>query len=105
MRTPEQIKTHIKTTVAEQLPRVTSEGVRDWITARLIEPYLLRLSENSEGTRFAEFWMVTDHKDGKHYRIAYAPDDDRFGIVTSLTSGVEWYMGNYGTFKEAVENM
>jgi hypothetical protein len=28
-----------------------------------------------------------------------------FGIVTALESGVEWYMGNYGIFIEAVDAM
>ena len=105
MRTSDQIKAYIKATVADELPQVTLAGVREWITERLSDPYILRLSENSEKTKLREFWIVTDHKGGKHYRIAYDANDDSFSIVTSLASGVDWYMGNYGSFREAVENM
>ncbi len=91
--------------MAEQRPHVALAGVREWITARLTDPYVLRLSENAEGTILREFWIVTDHKGGEHSRIAYDADEDSFGRVTSLASGVDWYTGSYGSFKEAVENM
>jgi hypothetical protein len=91
MRTSDQTKAYIKATVADELPQVTLAGVREWITKRLTDPCILRLSENSEGTKLREFWIVTDHKGGKHYRIAYDADEDSFGIVTSLASGVDWY--------------
>jgi len=105
MKTPDEIKAYIKATVAVQLPQIEPVGVREWVAARLTDPRPVRLSENPDGTIFGDFWLVTDDKDQRHYRIAYAPDDEAFGIVTPLSSGVDWYMGNYGSFKEAVEAM
>ena len=105
MTAPEDIRAYIKKTVAEQLPQIQPVGVRDWIAARLTEPYNTQLSVDAEGTQLEDFWMVTDHKEGKHYRIAFSPVDGAFGVVTALASGVDWYMGDYGTFKQAVEAM
>ena len=105
MTAPDDIRACIRKTVAEQLPQIEPAGVRDWIAARLTEPYQTQLSVDAEGTQLEDFWIVTDHKDGKHYRIAFSPDDGAFGIVTALASGVDWYMGDYGTFKQAVEAM
>ena len=105
MKTHEEIKAYVQATVAEQLPQIEPAGVRNWILARLIEPRPVRLAEDPDGKTFGEFWLVTDHVDGQHYRIAYASDDDAFGIAIPLASGVDWYMGTYGSFKEAVESM
>jgi hypothetical protein len=91
--------------VAEQLPQVEPLGVREWIAARLTEPHQVQLPVDPEGTQVEDFWIVTDHKGGTHYRIAFSPNDESFGIVTPLASGVEWFMGSYGSFKEAVEAM
>ena len=105
MNSPDDIKAFIKKTVAEKLPQVQPAGVREWIAARLTEPYPVKLPVDPEGAQVEDFWIVTDHKDGKHYRIAFSPRDQAFGIVTPLASGVDWYMGNYGDFKQAVEAM
>ena len=105
MNSPDDIRAYIKEAVAEQLPQVEPVGVREWITARLTEPYQVHLPVDSEGTQIEDFWIVTDHKDGKHYRIAFSPQDRAFGIVTPLASGADCYMGNYGDFKQAVEAM
>jgi len=105
MKSPDEIKDIIKKAVAKQLPEVQPAGVREWIAARLTEPYPARLSVDPEGAQVEDFWIVTDHKVGKHYRIAFFPQDEVFGIVTPLASGVDWYMGDYGTFRQAVEAM
>ena len=105
MSASDDIQAFIRKTVAEQLPQIEPAGVRDWIAARLTEPYRTQLCVDPEGTQLEDFWVVTDHKDGKHYRIAFSPDDGAFGIVRTLASGVDWYMGDYGTFKQAVEAM
>ena len=105
MKTPDEIKRYILETVEKQLPQVTPAGVREWISARLIEPYVVKLAVDPDGKQIEDFWIVTDHKDGKHCRIAYSPDDNSFGIVNPLKSGVEWYMGDYGSFKEASEGI
>jgi len=105
MKSQDEIKTFILDTVRTQLPEVSPTGVREWISARITEPHPIQLAVDPEGTQIEDFWVVTDHREGSHYRIAYSPDSEKFGIVTALESGVEWYMGDYGTFKEAVEAM
>lgn len=79
MTDPDDIRAFIRKTVAEQLPQIGPAGVRDWMAARLTEPYLTQLSVDAERTQFGEYWMVTDHKGRKHYRIAFSPDDGAFG--------------------------
>jgi hypothetical protein len=105
MNSPDDIIAFIKKTVAEQLPQVEPLGVRKWIAARVTEPYHVQLPVDPEGTQVEDFWIVTDHKEGKHYRIAFCPQSGASGIPTPLASGVDWYMGDYGTFKQAVEGM
>lgn len=105
MTAPDDIRAFIRKMVAEELPLIEPAGVRDWIAARVTEPYQTQLSVDTDGTQIEDFWLVTDHKDGKHYRIAFSPAAGTFGIVTALASGLDWYMGDYGTFKQAVEAM
>ena len=104
MKSPEDPKAYIKRTVSEQLPQVEPIGLRKWIAVRVVEPYPAPIAVDPEGKQIEDFWIVTDHKDGKHYRIAFSPQHETFGIVTALASG-DWYMGDYGTFKQAVEAM
>ena len=81
MSSPEDIKALIEKAVAEQLPQIEPAGVRTWITQRLTEPYQVQLPVDLEGSQIEDFWIVTDHKQGKHYRIAFAPK-----VVPSVSS-------------------
>jgi len=105
MKSKTDIKEFIKRTVAAQLPLVEPRGIRDWIADRITEPYEAQIPVDPEGTQIEDFWIVTDHKGSQHYRIAYSTSDEAFGIVTTLESGQDWYMGDYGTFKEAAERL
>jgi hypothetical protein len=105
MKTSEEILKHIKNTIEQQLPEIEPIGVREWITDRITEPYPIRLPVDADGKHLDDFWMVTEHNGGAHYRIAYSAEYDSFGIVTPLASGIDWYMGDYGSFKHAVESM
>ena len=105
MKTTQEIKSRIQECVQRDLPLVMPEGVRNWISERIVEPYPTQLPVDPEGQQIEEFWIVSDHKNGKHYRIAYSPDSDSFGIVTPLREDRDWYMGDYGTFKQAVEGL
>jgi len=81
--------------------------LRSWVDAHLIEPRLVRLALDVDGTSFKDLWLVTDHigVNDSSYRIVYDLDADAFGLECTLDSGIEWYMGNYGSFAEAVQNM
>ena len=51
--------------------------------------------------------MVTDNigYSDSSYRVVYDEETKMFGLECTLSNGLEWYMGAYGTFEEAVENM
>ena len=81
--------------------------LQSWVKTHLIQPRPIRLFRNTEGTSPRDLWLVTDHN-GEHdssYRIVYDDRDQVFGLECTLDSGVEWYMGDYGSFSETVENM
>jgi hypothetical protein len=102
MKAPEEIRAYIKRTVSEQLPQVEPAGLREWVAARVVDPYAVRMAVDPEGKQIEDLWVVTDHKDGPHYRIAFFPQDEAFGIVIPMASG-DYYMGDCGNFKQAVE--
>jgi hypothetical protein len=90
-------------TAEKRLPEVSPTGVHNWISTRLTEPHPIQLAVAPEDTPYEYFWLGTGHREGNHYRIGYSPDSEMFRIVTALESGVEWYLGNYGTCIEAVD--
>ena len=81
--------------------------LRSWVDEHLIAPRQVRLALDADGTSFKDVWLVTDHigVNDSSYRIVYDHEADAFGLECTLDSGVEWYMGNYGSFAEAVQNM
>ena len=101
-QTPERIRENISDGVAMLAPHV-----RSWVDEHLIAPRQTRFALDANGTSFKDLWLVTDHV-GVHdssYRIVYDDETDAFGLECTLDSGVEWYMGNYGSFAETVQNM
>ncbi|MBA2733808.1 MAG: hypothetical protein H0U54_13055 [Acidobacteria bacterium] len=86
---------------------VLAPHLRDWVRSHLIQPRQVSFSINQDGTSFKTLWLITDHvgKDDSSYRIVYDEDEQDFGLEVTIDTGVEWYMGSYGTFSETVENM
>lgn len=101
-----EIPEEIKMKVAEGLA-VLAPHLRDWLRDHLVDPYQIRFSVDTDGKSFRDLWLVTDHVGGKDssYRIVYDEIEQSFGLECTLESGVEWYMGIYGSFSETVENM
>src|SRR5688572_3480494 len=54
MTAPDDIRAFISRKVAEQLPQIEPAGLRDWIAARLTEPYQTQLSVDAEGTQLED---------------------------------------------------
>jgi len=81
--------------------------LRSWVAAHLIVPRQVRFALDPNGTAFKDLWLVTDHNgvNDSSYRIVYDQETDEFGLECTMDSGIEWYMGNYGSFAETVENM
>ena len=73
----------------------------------VLSRWSLFLATDAEGTSFKDVWLVTNHtgENDSSYRIIYDDQAQLFGLECTLESGVEWYMGNYGSFSETVENM
>lgn len=101
-QTPERIRARISEGVASLAPHL-----RSWVDEHLIAPRQVRLALDAEGTSFKDLWLVTNHvgANDSSYRIVYNDEADAFGLECTLATGVEWYMGNYGSFAEAVQNM
>ncbi len=95
----------LKNKIKIGLEKIKSSEQKDWITERLIEPYLEKLALDQNGEKYSEFWIVTKHKLDKCYRIAYNQEVDMFGIVTLLDNNIEWFMGYYGTFDETINSL
>lgn len=101
-----QLPELIKMKIAEGLA-VLAPDLQDWLRAHLIEPRPIRFSADADGNTFKDLWLVTDHTEEKdsQYRIVYDEVDQMFGLESTLDTGVEWYMGSYGSFLETVQNM
>jgi hypothetical protein len=82
-------------------------SIKQWVQTHLVHPRLISLSLDPDASSFKEVWLVTDHtgEQDSSYRIVYDSDSELFGLECTLESGVEWYMGNYGSFSQTVESM
>lgn len=84
-----------------------SGNLKEWAEEHGIEPKLIELIVDLDEDKKSEFWLVTDdtgHNDSS-YRIAFNAMTDCFGLECRLEDGKEWYMGDYGSFAEAVQSM
>jgi hypothetical protein len=101
-QTPERIQIKISEGVASLAPHL-----RSWVDEHLIAPRQVRFALDANGTSIKDLWLVSDHvgANDSSYRIVYDDETDAFGLECTLDSGVEWYMGNYSSFAETVENM
>jgi hypothetical protein len=96
----------IKIKVAEGLV-VLAPHLQDWLRGHLVEPRPTQFSADADGKSFKDLWLVTDHtgENDSSYRVVYDENNQMFGLESTLDTGVEWYMGSYGSFSETVENM
>ena len=100
--TPELIRTKISEDILLLAPHL-----RSWVEKHLIAPQQVPLALDPNGTSSKNFWLVTNHvgENDSSYRIAFNGETGAFGLECTLDSGVEWYMGDYGSFAETVQNM
>ena len=80
------------------------DNLKEWTRLNIIEPKKEMLSLNDDGSSLKEFWIVTKGSDSS-YRVTYDEDDNIFGLECKLADRIKWYMGPYGTFSEAINNM
>jgi hypothetical protein len=81
--------------------------LRSWLCDHLIEPRQVELATQADGSSTKSLWLVTDHigKNDSSYRVVYDEAKQVFGLEVTLDTGVELYMGAYGTFSETIESM
>jgi len=86
---------------------VLAPHLQSWLHEHLIEPRQVRLATDAEENSVKTLWLITDHigKNDSSYRIVCDEDEEAFGLECTLDTGVEWYMGNHGSFSETVERM
>ena len=92
--------------IAEGLT-VLAPHLQDWLRAHLVPPRPIRVSVDVEENSYKDLWLITDHtgKQDSSYRVVYDENNQMFGLEWTLDTGVEWYLGAYGSFSETVENM
>ena len=106
MEENKEIPKLIENRVTEGLA-VLAPHLQAWVRDHLIKPRRVRLSVEPNGNHSKDFWLVTDHvgRNDASYRLVYNETEQAFGLECTLDTGVEWYMGDYGSFSETVENM
>jgi hypothetical protein len=106
MSQSKQLSELINMSIAEGLA-VLAPHLQDWLRAHLVPPRPIQVSVDLEGNSFKDLWLITDHtgKQDSSYRIVYDENNQMFGLESTLDTGIEWYMGSYGSFSETVENM
>lgn len=105
----------IETNIApnELRAKVTAEltglapHLKSWVEAHLTEPRRVRFATDAQATSFKYLWLVTDHtgENDSNCRVVYDSEAQMFGLECTLDTGVEWFMGNYGSFSETVQNI
>ena len=98
----QKIKMEVNRGLAELKPHL-----RLWAENHIINPRRIELSLDPDGMASVELWLVTDHTghEDSSSRVVYDEAIESFGLEQTLNTGVEWYMGPYGSFSECVENM
>jgi hypothetical protein len=96
----------LKARVDEGLKHLSST-LRGWAEAHMVEPREIAASLDPKGAQRELFWLVTDDVgvNDSGYRVVFDPRANTFGLVTIVDGGIVWYLGGYGDFNDAVENM
>ena len=106
MAKSKNIPTQIQAKVADGLAGLAPH-LQSWLHEHLIEPRQVQLAMDPKGTSFKHLWLITNHvgENDSNCRIVYDDEADAFGLECTVEPGVEWYIGNYGSFAETGENM
>jgi hypothetical protein len=100
----------IKQKIIENVENVydtLDKTLKEWLMCHVIEPKKIKIAANLDGKTWTEVWLVTDNKsdNDSSYRIVFDPGINTFGLECTLDSGLEWYMGAYGSLSETIEKM
>ncbi|HQB19097.1 MAG TPA: hypothetical protein PK495_00810 [Bacteroidales bacterium] len=106
MNNDERIKQKISKSIEEAYNSLDKK-LKKWLESYVIEPRKIKVVVNLQDMVWDEVWLITDNKEKyiSSYRIVFNPKENAFGLECTLESGIEWYMGTYGTLSETVESM
>ncbi|MEK7656772.1 MAG: hypothetical protein AAB412_03380 [Elusimicrobiota bacterium] len=101
-----QLDEKLKSAIQLDLPKLAPH-LKAWAEAHLTTPRALDLFTSPEGPESLEFILVTDHtgREDANCRIVFNPRTNEFGLETTIEGGRCWFLGDYGSFSETVENM
>ncbi|MEA2239360.1 MAG: hypothetical protein QOC81_4084 [Thermoanaerobaculia bacterium] len=70
-------------------------------------PSPVSLAEDYEGTKWEEFWLVTDYTgaDDSSFRIMYDDGRQGFGSECLLDTDIPLFLGVYPTLEDALEEI
>jgi len=97
----------IRLAIKNSLHKIDETIDLKWINKHLVDPTNIKLCTDLNNKIYREFWLVTDHmgEDDSAYRVVFDDQNNVFGLETTLDNGINWYMGDYGDFNEAVKHM
>lgn len=74
-----------------------------WIKRHLDRPHIVDVLLDINRFETTQIWQITknDIEEKYPYTIAYNPLTHNYGIIMDLSSGLRWYMGDYGSFVDA----
>lgn len=100
------LPSYIEVRLRTELPQL-ADHLREWVEAHRSELREAGVWSDPEGTQPVRVWFVTCHTGSNDApaRIVYETTSDRFGLVTDLANGIEWYMGPYGSLADTVASL
>lgn len=106
MGLPNPLEMKLKSAIQLDLTKLAPH-LKAWAESHLTTLRAVDLFTSPEGPESLEFILVTDHTGLKdaNYRIVFNPRTNQFGLETTIEGGRCWFLGDYGSFSETVENM
>lgn len=98
-----EIERTIQILIDQDLDSMESH-LQEWVKEYRIQPSIVSMLTQLEGKNTKDLWILTA-EEGASSQITFDPETKEFGLGMVLENGNYWYMGQYGSFKETVENM
>lgn len=101
-----KVRSLIAELVEADLPKLAPH-LREWAESHLADPHEVAFNLRPDGDSVITLWLVTDHVGSRDSscRVVFDAETEQFGLTMQLANGVDWYMGPYGTFAQAIESM
>ena len=84
-----------------KLSTILSEEEYAWIEGHRDCPHIVEVIIDLNSIYTIKVWQITKNtNEEESYHIAYNPSTRNYGIIVFFSSGLKWYMGDYGTLYE-----